>query len=101
MAETDKPSLICCKTIIGFGAPNKQGTASTHGAPLGDDEIAAARKELGWEAKPFEIPADIAAAWDGREKGAAAESAWLALFEKYAEMYGFDPMLEGVAEYPH
>ena len=84
MAETDKPSLICCKTIIGFGAPNKQGTASTHGAPLGADEIAAARKELGWDAEPFEIPADVAAAWDGRESGAAAESAWLDLFENYA-----------------
>ena len=60
MAETDKPSLICCKTVIGFGAPNKQGSASTHGAPLGDDEVAAARKELGWDAAPFEIPADVA-----------------------------------------
>ena len=83
-AETDKPSLICCKTIIGFGSPNKQGTASTHGAPLGDEEVAAARKELGWESAPFEIPADVAAAWDGRERGAAAESAWLDTFEKYA-----------------
>ena len=83
-AETDRPSLICCKTVIGFGAPNKQGTASTHGAPLGDEEIAAARQELGWDAKPFEIPADVAAAWDARESGAAAESAWLDLFEKYA-----------------
>ena len=84
IAETDKPSLICCKTIIGFGAPNKQGTAATHGAPLGDDEIAAARKELGWDTEPFEIPADVAAAWDGRESGAAAESTWLDLFEQYA-----------------
>ena len=83
-AETGKPSLICCKTVIGFGAPNKQGTASTHGAPLGDDEVAAARKELGWDSAPFEIPADVAAAWDARERGAAAESAWLDSFEKYA-----------------
>ena len=83
-AETEKPSLICCKTIIGFGAPNKQGTASTHGAPLGDDEIAAAREELGWDSAPFEIPADVAAAWDARERGAATESAWLDAFEKYA-----------------
>jgi transketolase len=83
-AETDKPSLICCKTIIGFGAPNKQGTASTHGAPLGDDEIAAAREKLGWDSAPFEIPADVAAAWDARERGAATESAWLDTFEKYA-----------------
>ncbi len=84
IAETGKPTLICCKTVIGFGAPNKQGTASTHGAPLGDDEIAAARKELGWDSAPFEIPADVAAAWDGRERGAAVESAWLDGFEKYA-----------------
>jgi transketolase len=83
-AETEKPSLICCKTIIGFGAPNKQGTASTHGAPLGDEEIAAAREELGWDSAPFDIPADVAAAWDGRERGAAAESTWLDGFEKYA-----------------
>ena len=61
--NTDQPTLICCKTVIGFGSPNKQGTAATHGAPLGDDEIAAVRKTLGWDAAPFEIPADIAAAW--------------------------------------
>ncbi len=82
-AETDKPSMICCKTIIGFGAPNKQGTASTHGAPLGDDEIAAAREELGWSHAPFEVPADIAAAWDGRERGAAEENAWNERFAAY------------------
>jgi transketolase len=83
-AETEKPSLICCKTVIGFGSPNKQGTASTHGAPLGDEEVAAAREALGWDSAPFEIPDDVAAAWDGRERGAAAESAWLDNFEKYA-----------------
>jgi transketolase len=83
-AETGKPSLICCKTVIGFGSPNKQGTASTHGAPLGDEEVAAAREALGWDSAPFEIPADVAAAWDGRERGAAAESTWLDNFEKYA-----------------
>ena len=71
VAESDKPTLICCKTVIGFGAPNKQGTASQHGAPLGNEEIAAARAELGWSAAPFEIPADIASAWDARERGAA------------------------------
>ena len=84
VAENDKPTLICCKTVIGFGAPNKQGTASTHGAPLGDDEIAAARTELAWSAAPFEIPADIKSAWDGRERGAADETAWNALFARYA-----------------
>ncbi len=83
VAETEKPSIICCKTIIGFGAPNKQGTASTHGAPLGDEEIAAARKELGWQHGPFEIPADIASAWDAREAGVAAEAAWNDAFAAY------------------
>ena len=83
MAETERPSLICCKTVIGFGAPNKQGTASTHGAPLGDEEIAAARKQLVWDAPPFEIPADIAAAWDGKASGMAMEREWQNLFGEY------------------
>lgn len=84
-ATTDlqRPTMICCKTIIGFGAPNKQGTASTHGAALGEEEVAAARKELGWESAPFEIPADIASAWDGRERGAAEETAWSEAFATY------------------
>jgi transketolase len=82
-SDADRPSLICCKTIIGFGSPNKQGTASTHGAPLGDDEIAAARKELGWESAPFEIPSDVASSWNGKERGAAEESAWNAAFAAY------------------
>ena len=84
LADDARPSLICCKTIIGYGAPNKQGTAATHGAPLGDDEIAAARAELGWDAPAFEIPADIATAWDGRARGAAVEQAWSQLFAGYA-----------------
>ncbi len=84
LAETGKPSLIRCKTVIGFGSPNKQGTASTHGAPLGEDEVAAARAELGWTAEPFDVPADIAAAWDGRERGEASEDAWTKLFAAYA-----------------
>ncbi len=83
LADDERPSIICCKTIIGFGAPNKQGTASTHGAPLGDEEIAAARKELGWSPAPFEIPAAIAAAWDARERGAAEENAWNEAFAAY------------------
>jgi len=82
-ADTERPTLICCKTVIGFGAPNKQGTAATHGAPLGDDEIAAARSELGWTAAPFEIPSEIAAAWDGHSRGTADEHAWQTLFNKY------------------
>ena len=86
-AETKRPSLICCKTIIGFGSPNKQGTASTHGAPLGDEEIAATRKELGWEFAPFEIPADVTAAWDGRARGAADEQAWQKVFDEYSSAH--------------
>ena len=83
LLESAKPTLICCKTVIGFGAPNKQGTAATHGSPLGEDEVAAARAELGWTAAPFEVPADIAAAWDARDRGAAAEQAWRLLFDDY------------------
>ena len=86
-SDDDRPSLICCKTVIGFGSPNKRGTASTHGAPLGDDEIAATRKELGWDAPPFEIPADIAAAWDDKARGAAAEEAWQSTFDDYATQH--------------
>ena len=82
-AETGKPTIICCKTIIGFGSPNKQGTAGSHGAPLGDDEIVLAREQLGWKHGPFEIPADIQSAWDAKEKGAVAESAWQTRFDAY------------------
>jgi transketolase len=82
-AETGRPTLICTRTIIGFGAPNKQGTEATHGAPLGADEVAAARANLGWNHPPFEIPADIAAAWDARDAGARAEAAWREKFEAF------------------
>jgi transketolase len=75
-AETQRPTLICCKTIIGWGAPNKQGTEATHGAPLGDAEVAAAREKLGWTAPPFVVPDDIRAGWDARTRGAAAEKSW-------------------------
>ena len=84
-ANTTQPTLICCKTIIGFGAPNKQGTASTHGAPLGVDEVAAAREALGWSAAPFEIPADVAKAWNRKAEGAAAEAEWQARFDAYQQ----------------
>ena len=91
-----RPSLIACRTIIGFGAPNKQGTSATHGAPLGADEIAAARKELGWTAEPFVIPSDIAAAWAAfGEKGKALHAEWdvrLASNEKKKE---FEDRLSG------
>jgi transketolase len=86
-ANQDQPTLICCKTIIGFGAPNKQGSESTHGAPLGDDEIAAAREYLGWPYAPFDIPADISAAWDGRSNGMAAEQSWTSTMDDYRSHY--------------
>ena len=82
-AVTDKPSLICCKTTIGAGAPNKQGSHDCHGAPLGKDEIAAAREYIGWNHPPFEIPADIYAAWDRKAAGAAAEGDWNSRFAAY------------------
>jgi transketolase len=86
-AETARPTLICARTVIGFGSPNKQGTEATHGAPLGAEEVAAARANLGWSHPPFEIPADIAAAWDRREAGAAAEAAWREGFEAYRRSF--------------
>jgi len=76
VADQKRPSLICCKTIIGKGSPNKQGTESCHGAALGEDEVAATRAALGWDHPPFDIPKDIAEAWDARGRGAAAESGW-------------------------
>jgi transketolase len=82
-ARKDQPSLICCKTIIGWGAPNKQGTKSVHGEALGAEEVAAARKTLGWEYPPFEVPQDIRAAWDHKEAGAAAEKKWNRVWKRY------------------
>jgi len=87
LGDPDRPSLICCKTVIGFGSPNKQGTASTHGAPLGDEEIAATRRELGWEHAPFEIPEHILAGWNAAERGARFEHAWDEMYAKYSEAY--------------
>ena len=86
-ADGERPTLICCKTVIGFGSPNKQGTAATHGAPLGADEIAAARKQLGWDSAPFEIPADVASAWSAAQTGQAVETEWNKLFATYAAEY--------------
>ncbi|MGF1697337.1 transketolase [Vibrio lamellibrachiae] len=82
-----RPTLICTKTVIGFGSPNKAGTHDCHGAPLGADEITATKKALGWEHGPFEIPADISAEWDAKEAGAAKEAAWNAKFDAYATAY--------------
>jgi transketolase len=112
-AVTDKPSFISAKTIIGFGAP-KQGTQVMHGEAMGDADIAIARKTLGWTSPPFEMPADIAAAWDRREKGAAAEREWSTRFTAYRQEFpalaaelerrmagdlpaGFDDMLRSFA----
>jgi len=85
---TDKPSLIACKTIIGFGAPTKAGTAATHGSPLGKDEIAGAREKLGWTAPPFEIPEPIFTAW--RKVGARGKSARRKWVKRHAEMNADD-----------
>ncbi|HET7921631.1 MAG TPA: transketolase, partial [Gammaproteobacteria bacterium] len=84
---TDKPVLICCKTIIGYGAPNKQGKESAHGAALGNDEVALARTQLNWNHAPFEIPDEYYAGWDARARGKAFEDNWTALFAEYAKSY--------------
>lgn len=86
-AERDRPTLICCRTIIGFGAPSKQGTEECHGSPLGEKEIADARVALEWQYRPFEIPAEIYACWSALERGAAAEAAWRQCFESYSGTY--------------
>ncbi|WP_456309082.1 transketolase [Serratia proteamaculans] len=86
-AVSDKPSLLMCKTVIGFGSPNKAGTHDSHGAPLGDDEIALTRKQLGWNHAPFEIPSDIYAQWDAKEAGKAKEAAWDEKFAAYAKAF--------------
>ncbi len=86
-ANTKQPTIIICKTQIGYGSPNKAGTAATHGAPLGEDEIQATREALGWEHPPFEIPEQVYQAWEAREKGYAAETAWKELFTRYEEEY--------------
>lgn len=86
-AVTDKPSLICCKTIIGFGSPNKSASHDCHGAALGEEEVALTRKELGWDYEPFVIPEDVYAGWDAKAKGAEAEAAWNAKFDAYAAEY--------------
>jgi transketolase len=86
-SETHRPSLICCKTIIGKGAPNKQGKEDAHGSPLGENEIALARKTLHWEHAPFEIPKEIYSAWDGRARGEQLERNWRSRFDAYRAAY--------------
>ncbi len=85
--ETDRPTLICCRTIIGFGAPAKQGTAAAHGAALGEGEVAAARRRLNWGYPPFEIPRDVYRDWDMRAQGVEVEGSWRALLERYREAF--------------
>jgi transketolase len=85
--NSDQPSLISCKTQIGYGSPNKVGTHGVHGAPLGAEEIAATRAQLGWTHPPFEIPQSIYAGWDARAKGAGEEAAWQEQFELYRQAY--------------
>ncbi|GAA6136680.1 transketolase [Arenicella sp. 4NH20-0111] len=82
---SDKPSLICCKTVIGKGSPNKEGTENCHGAPLGVDEIALVREGLGWDSEPFVVPEQIKSAWDATRKGAEAEQIWQSTFDSYSE----------------
>jgi transketolase len=84
---TDKPSLICCKTIIGKGSPNKSGSHDCHGSALGDDEVAATRAAIGWPHAPFEVPADVYEGWNQKDKGAKRESDWNAKFDAYAKAF--------------
>ncbi len=86
-ANTEQPTLICCKTIIGFGSPNKEGKEDCHGAPLGDDEIALTRERLGWKHPAFEIPEEIRQAWDARDGGCIAENDWNEDFAAYNDAY--------------
>ena len=86
-AMTDKPTMICCKTTIGFGSPNKAGSHACHGAPLGQEEINLTKASLGWDHGPFEVPADIYHGWDAKEKGAAAEKAWNEKLAAYKAAY--------------
>ena len=87
LTSQDQPTLICCKTKIGFGSPSKEGTASSHGAPFGDKETNLTKESLGWEHGPFEIPDDIYSAWNRIEKGSALENQWGQIFDKYKIQY--------------
>ncbi len=86
-AEKDKPTLICCKTIIGFGSPNKEGKEDCHGAPLGDEEIKLTRERLGWNYASFEVPSEIYSQWNAKEAGAAKETSWNEKFAAYQAEY--------------
>ncbi len=83
LSQQDKPTLVCCRTVIGWGSPNKQGTAGVHGAALGEDEVAATRQALNWGSAPFEIPAHLYEQWDCKQRGAELSGAWRDLHERY------------------
>ncbi|MGH8751680.1 MAG: transketolase, partial [Burkholderiales bacterium] len=85
--STDQPTLICCKTVIGMGAPNKAGSHDAHGAALGEAEVAATRANIGWNHPPFEIPKEVYAGWDARDRGAQLEADWKRRFADYAQQY--------------
>jgi transketolase len=87
LAQGDRPTLVCCRTTIGYGSPNKAGKESSHGAPLGKDEIALTREALGWPHAEFEVPQDVRDAWNGREAGVRHEAEWQALFEAYSAQF--------------
>ena len=86
-AESTRPSLICCRTVIGWGSPNKSGQASSHGAPLGEEEVSLVRENIGWPHAPFEIPEDIYAAWNAVESGKVVEAEWCSMFDSYSESH--------------
>ncbi|MDP7218414.1 MAG: transketolase [Arenicellales bacterium] len=86
-AEPTRPSLICCRTVIGWGSPNKSGQASSHGAPLGEEEVSLVRENIDWPHAPFEIPEDIYAAWNAVESGRAVEAEWCSMFDSYSESH--------------
>ncbi len=86
-AETEKPTIICCRTVIGYGSPNKQGKEASHGAPLGEEEVQRARVQLDWTHPPFEIPQDVYDAWDAQNRGAAAERLWQEKYNRYEDEF--------------
>src|SRR5690606_26243797 len=87
LKHDDRPTLVCCRTTIGFGSPAKAGKESSHGAPLGKDEVEATRKALDWAHGPFEVPSAIVEGWRANDAGAAREAEWNALFEAYAAQH--------------
>lgn len=86
-SETDKPTIICCKTIIGFGSPNKSDSSGCHGSPLGDEEISIMRSHLDWKHEPFLIPKDIYASWDATQQGVEKENNWQEIFNGYQKQF--------------